>query len=59
MKIGLKNVVLLGTDISTLATLATAVASNTVELVLLRLLVGAGLALMFTPGVSLIADLLS
>jgi len=56
MRLGLKNVVLIGTAISTLATLATAVVSSSTGLILLRFVTGTGVALMFTPGVSLIAS---
>ncbi len=56
MRIGPKSTILLGTGLSTLATLVTALESDPVALVLLRFLIGAGLALMFTPGVSLVAS---
>lgn len=55
LHIGLKNAILIGAAVSTIATLFSAVESNAVILVILRLIVGAGLALMFTPGVSLVA----
>lgn len=56
MRVGLKNGILIGTVISSLATLGSAAESNPVLLITLRFFVGAGLALMFTPGVSLIAS---
>ena len=56
MRIGLKNGILIGTTISCLATLGSAAESSPAVLILLRFVVGVGLALMFTPGVSLIAS---
>jgi len=56
MRIGMKDAILYGTVISSLATLATALVSDPLALELLRFVVGAGLALMFTPGVSLVAS---
>jgi len=56
MRIGLKGVILIGTAMSSLATLASAVQSDPLSLIVLRFIIGAGLALMFTPGVSLIAS---
>jgi MFS family permease len=56
MRIGMKDAILIGTTISSLATFATALVSDPLALEALRFVVGAGLALMFTPGVSLVAS---
>ncbi|HYB04284.1 MAG TPA: MFS transporter, partial [Nitrososphaerales archaeon] len=56
MRIGMKDAILVGTAISSLATFATALVSDPLALEALRFAVGAGLALMFTPGVSLVAS---
>jgi MFS family permease len=56
IRFGPKGAILVGTGLSSLATLATALESNPVYLIGLRLVVGAGLALMFSPGVSLVAS---
>jgi MFS family permease len=56
MRIGMKDAILVGTTISSLATFATALVSDPLALEALRFVVGAGLALMFTPGVSLVAS---
>lgn len=56
MRIGSRDVIIIGTVVSSLASLATAVESSTVLLIILRFIVGMGLALLFTPGLSLIAS---
>ncbi len=56
MRIGMKDAILIGTTISSLATFATALVSAPLALEVLRFVVGTGLALMFTPGVSLVAS---
>jgi MFS family permease len=55
MRIGMKGAIIVGTVMSSLATLASAVQSDPLSLIILRFIIGAGLAFMFTPGVSLIA----
>jgi MFS family permease len=56
MRIGMKNTIIIGTAISSFATLASAVQSDPLSLIVLRFIIGAGIAFMFTPGVSLIAS---
>ncbi len=52
----MKGTIIIGTAMSSLATLASAVQSDAFGLIVLRFIIGAGLAFMFTPGVSLIAS---
>jgi len=56
MRIGMKGTILLGDAIASLSTFATALVSTPLALEILRFFVGAGLALLFTPGVSLVAS---
>ena len=56
MRIGMKITIIIGTAISSLATLASAIQSDPLSLIVLRFIIGAGIAFMFTPGVSLIAS---
>lgn len=56
MRIGSRDVILIGTMMSSLASLASAAESSPDLLIALRFIVGAGLALLFTPGLSLIAS---
>ncbi len=56
MRMGLKGTILLGVGVASLSTLTTAVVSTPLALEILRFFVGAGLALLFTPGVSLVAS---
>ena len=54
-KYGVRNTAIIGVLISSIGSLFTAFTSQFYELVLLRFLVGAGMALFFGPGVTLVA----
>jgi MFS family permease len=56
MRLGMKRTVILGTATSLSATFLSAIVSSSFLLILLRLVAGSGIALLFTPGVSLIAS---
>jgi len=55
MRIGLKRVIEIGTLLCSLGLLTNAFESDTVSMVVSRFIIGAGVALLFTPGVSLVA----
>ncbi len=57
-KWGPKRVVVIGIFLSSISALGTSVLSTVSEIALLRVLVGAGMALVFAPGVVLVARLL-
>jgi MFS family permease len=57
-KWGLKKTVTFGIFLSSLSVLATSVLSNAAEIAALRFVVGIGMALVFAPGVVLVAKLL-